>query len=88
MCVFPFSMLYIFSKVIHDMQVKGTAINESLVMWWQDMKEGKHSTVLSKGIGFLMGLCLWTLNFTSISQFVCLFLGLFSFLPLQVGNNC
>ena len=73
MCVFPFSMLYFFSKVIHDMQAKGTAINESLVMWWQNMKEGKHSIVLSKGIGFLMGLCLWTLNFTSISQFVFFF---------------
>ena len=55
------------------MQVKGTAINESLVMWWQDMMEGKHSIVLSKDISFLMHLCLWTLNFTSISQFVSFF---------------
>ena len=62
------------------MQVKGTAINESLVMWWQAMQEGKHSTVLSKGIGFLMDLCLWTLNFTSISLFVCLFVFRFVFL--------
>lgn len=80
-------MLYIFSKVIHDMQVKGTAINESLVMW-QDMKEGKTLYSHIKRYWFFNGPVSLDSEFHKYFS-VCLFVFRFVFLsPLQVGNNC
>ena len=60
-------------------QVKGTAVNGPLVVWWRCVALEKHAIVLRLGLSPLMSLCLWTVNFPSISQVL--------ILPPQVGHD-
>ena len=50
-------------------QVKRTAVNKPIVMWWCGVGQEKHSVVRWSGLSLLVSLGHWTVNFARVSRF-------------------